>query len=167
MSKKDVFIGSLDQGTTSTRFIIYDGLAHSVGFHQIEFTQFYPQAGYVYMHLTSLLMLINASNIIKCLLICGRWVEHDPMEILESVRVCISKALDKATADGHNVDNGLNAIGISNQRETTVIWSKSTGCPLHHAIVWMDVRTSSICRFHFFHLFVFTSITPDVVRARI
>lgn len=71
------------------------------------------------------------------------------MEILESVRVCIEKAIDKATADGHNVDSGLKAIGLTNQRETTLIWSKSTGLPLYHAIVWMDARTSSICRFLF------------------
>lgn len=119
MSKAEVFIGSIDQGTTSTRFIIYDQSARAIGSHQIEFTQFYPEAG---------------------------WVEHDPMEILESVRVCLAKALDKATADGHNVDNGLKAIGLTNQRETTLVWSKSTGCPLYNAIVWMDVRTSSICR---------------------
>ncbi|KAF3633480.1 Glycerol kinase [Capsicum annuum] len=119
MSGADVFIGSLDQGTTSTRFIIYDRFASAVGSHQVEFTQFYPQAG---------------------------WVEHDPMEIVESVRICMARALDKATAEGHNVDNGLKAIGLTNQRETTVVWSKSTGLPLYNAIVWMDVRTSSICR---------------------
>ncbi|KAK9281170.1 hypothetical protein L1049_004065 [Liquidambar formosana] len=119
MSKDAVFIGSIDQGTTSTRFIIYDQSAYAIASHQIEFTQFYPKAG---------------------------WVEHDPMEILESVRICAAKALDKATADGHNVDNGLKAIGLTNQRETTLVWSKSTGCPLYNAIVWMDVRTSSICR---------------------
>ncbi|XP_034696064.1 glycerol kinase-like [Vitis riparia] len=119
MAKEDVFVGSIDQGTTSTRFIIYDRSAQPVGSHQVEFTQFYPEAG---------------------------WVEHDPMEILESVRVCIEKAIDKATADGHNVDSGLKAIGLTNQRETTLIWSKSTGLPLYHAIVWMDARTSSICR---------------------
>lgn len=119
MSDEEVFIGSIDQGTTSTRFIIYDRLARAVGSHQVEFTQFYPQAG---------------------------WVEHDPMEIVESVRICMAKALDKATADGHNVDSGLKAIGLTNQRETTVVWSKSTGLPLYNAIVWMDVRTSSICR---------------------
>ncbi len=73
------------------------------------------------------------------------------MEILESVRVCIAKAIDKATADGHNVDSGLKAIGLTNQRETTLLWSKSTGYPLHNAIVWMDVRTSSICRYSFVH----------------
>ncbi|KAA8541947.1 hypothetical protein F0562_023099 [Nyssa sinensis] len=116
---EEMFIGSIDQGTTSTRFIIYDKLARAIGSHQVEFTQFYPEAG---------------------------WVEHDPMEILESVKVCITKAIDKATAESHNVDSGLKAIGLTNQRETTVVWSKSTGCPLYNAIVWMDVRTSSICR---------------------
>lgn len=68
------------------------------------------------------------------------------MEIVESVRICMARALDKATADGHNVDSGLKAIGLTNQRETTVVWSKSTGLPLYNAIVWMDVRTSTICR---------------------
>ncbi|WOH09877.1 hypothetical protein DCAR_0729337 [Daucus carota subsp. sativus] len=119
MAKSDVFIGSLDQGTTSTRFIIYDHDAKAIGSHQVEFTQFYPEAG---------------------------WVEHDPVEILESARICMTKAIEKAAADGHSVEKGLKAIGITNQRETTVIWSKSTGAPLHNAIVWMDVRTSSICR---------------------
>ena len=69
------------------------------------------------------------------------------MEILDSARVCISKAMDKAKEDGHDVGTGLKAIGLTNQRETTLVWSKSTGVPLHHAIVWMDVRTSSICRY--------------------
>nr|CAD1827774.1 unnamed protein product [Ananas comosus var. bracteatus] len=115
----EVFVGSLDQGTTSTRFIIYDRNAKPIASHQVEFTQFYPEAG---------------------------WVEHDPMEIMESVRVCMAKAIDKATADGYNVDAGLKAVGLTNQRETTVAWSKSTGRPLYNAIVWMDVRTSSICR---------------------
>lgn len=69
------------------------------------------------------------------------------MEILESVRMCITKAIDKATVDGYNVESGLKAIGLTNQRETTLVWSKSTGCPLYNAIVWMDVRTSSICRY--------------------
>ncbi|XP_058111533.1 glycerol kinase [Magnolia sinica] len=119
MSNGEGFIGSIDQGTTSTRFIIYDRSSRVVGSHQVEFTQYYPEAG---------------------------WVEHDPIEILESVRVCIMKAIDKATASGHNVDGGLKAIGLTNQRETIVLWSKSTGLPLYNAIVWMDVRTSSICR---------------------
>ncbi|KAG6530921.1 glycerol kinase-like [Zingiber officinale] len=115
---EELFIGSIDQGTTSTRFIIYDHNAKPVASHQVEFTQFFPQAG---------------------------WVEHDPMEILQSVRVCMAKALDKATAAGYNVDAGLRAIGLTNQRETTVVWSRSTGLPLYNAIVWMDARTSAIC----------------------
>ncbi|KAI3437211.1 Prephenate/arogenate dehydrogenase domain-containing protein [Psidium guajava] len=119
MSGGDVYVGSLDQGTTSTRFIIYDRTARAIGSHQVEFTQFCPHAG---------------------------WVEHDPMEILESVKLCVTKALDKATAAGHNVDGGLKAIGLTNQRETALVWSKSTGRPLYNAIVWMDARTSSICR---------------------
>lgn len=72
------------------------------------------------------------------------------MEILESVKVCITKAVDKATANGFNVDKGLKAIGLTNQRETTLVWSKSTGAPLHNALVWMDVRTTSVCRSSFF-----------------
>lgn len=118
-SWQDVFIGSIDQGTTSTRFIIYNGQAQVIASHQVELTQYYPEAG---------------------------WVEHDPMEILESVRVCTEKAFEKATAAGYNVDCGLKAIGITNQRETTLMWSKSTGIPLYNAIVWMDARTSPICR---------------------
>ncbi|WOL15483.1 hypothetical protein Cni_G24264 [Canna indica] len=115
---EEFFIGSIDQGTTSTRFIIYDKHAASVASHQVEFTQFYPEAG---------------------------WVEHDPTEVLQSVRVCMAKAMDKATATGHNVDAGLRAIGLTNQRETTLVWSRSTGLPLYNAIVWMDGRTSAIC----------------------
>ncbi|KAE9621301.1 hypothetical protein Lal_00023635 [Lupinus albus] len=118
MSTEDVLIGAIDQGTSSTRFIIYDGSARPIASHQVEFTQFYPQAG---------------------------WVEHDPMEIMESVKVCIAKAVDKATADGFNVDKNLKAIGLTNQRETTLVWSKSNGAPLYNAIVWMDARTTAIC----------------------
>ncbi|KAG8043679.1 hypothetical protein GUJ93_ZPchr0458g22574 [Zizania palustris] len=115
----EVYVASIDQGTTSTRFIIYDRHAKPVASHQLEFKQHYPEAG---------------------------WVEHDPIEIMESVTMCMAKALEKATADGYNVDAGLKAIGITNQRETTVMWSKSTGLPLYNAIVWMDARTSPICR---------------------
>jgi glycerol kinase len=77
------------------------------------------------------------------------------MEIIETVKVCMAKAVDKATADGHNISTGLKAIGITNQRETTVMWSKSTGLPLYNAIVWMDARTSPICRYSFCPLSIF------------
>ncbi|KAH7278937.1 hypothetical protein KP509_38G065200 [Ceratopteris richardii] len=113
------FVGALDQGTTSTRFIIYDSSATAIASHQVEFTQIYPQAG---------------------------WVEHDPMEILETVKVCMEVALKRAKETSKFSETDLKAIGITNQRETTVVWSKSTGKPLYNAIVWMDVRTSSICR---------------------
>ncbi|KAJ0095310.1 hypothetical protein Patl1_15270 [Pistacia atlantica] len=96
MSKEKIFIGAIDQGTTSTRFIIYDQKARPIGSHQVEFTQFYPEAGYAQS--------------------CG-W----SMIRLRYWRVCMAKALDKAKADGHNVDGGLKAIGLTNQRETTSI----------------------------------------------
>lgn len=77
------------------------------------------------------------------------------MEIVETVRICMKEAMAKAAAAGHDVGECLKAIGLTNQRETTVVWSKSTGKPLHNAIVWMDVRTSDICRsgFVFFATF--------------
>ncbi|GMP92603.1 hypothetical protein CsSME_00042758 [Camellia sinensis var. sinensis] len=66
------------------------------------------------------------------------------MEIMEGVKICMSKAIDKATVDGHNVDGGLKAIRLTNQRETTVVWSKSIGLHLYNTVVWMDVCTSSL-----------------------
>jgi len=68
------------------------------------------------------------------------------MEIIETVKVCMKEAIDKAKEGKYNVVAGLKAIGITNQRETTVMWSRSTGLPLYNAIVWMDVRTSPVCR---------------------
>ncbi|KAJ7537479.1 hypothetical protein O6H91_11G007100 [Diphasiastrum complanatum] len=108
-----------DQGTTSTRFFLYDRNAKPVASHQVEFAQIYPQAG---------------------------WVEHDPLVILDTVKVCIQRTCEKARAEGISIDGNVKAIGITNQRETTVVWRKSTGLPLYNAIVWMDTRTSSICR---------------------
>ncbi|GKA99165.1 glycerol kinase, partial [Tanacetum coccineum] len=83
--------------------------------------------------------------ITKCFVDFTRWVEHDPIEILESVKMCISKAIDKANVDGYNFDNGLKAIGVTDKRESTNFWSESTGVPLYNVIVWMDVRSTSIC----------------------
>ncbi len=76
----------------------------------------------------------------------GRWVEHDPMEILATVRTAMEGVLTKAKEQGIQVQGKLKAVGITNQRETTVVWSKSTGKPFYNAIVWMDGRTSAICR---------------------
>ncbi|CAL5360123.1 unnamed protein product [Camellia sinensis] len=116
MSKENLFIGSIDQGTISTRFILYDKNAHPIGSHQVEFTQFYPQAG---------------------------WVEHDPMKIIESVKICMSKAIDKAIIDG-----GLKAIRLTNQRETMVVWSKSTGLHLYRKWVVQtpDIPTQPVVK---------------------
>ncbi|KAJ7560200.1 hypothetical protein O6H91_04G118300 [Diphasiastrum complanatum] len=113
------FVGAIDQGTTSTRFLLYDRHGKPVASHQVEFSQIYPHAG---------------------------WVEHNPREILETVKVCVQETYEKAKAQGLPVDGNVKAIGITNQRETTVIWRKSTGLPLYNAIVWMDARTSAICR---------------------
>lgn len=82
-------------------------------------------------------------------LVC-RWVEHDPMEILDTVRKSMDGAIAKAKDAGIDILGNLKGIGITNQRETTVIWSKSTGKPYYNAVVWMDSRTSSICRYLFF-----------------
>ena len=105
------FVGSLDQGTSSTRFMIFDQNGKVVGQHQLEHRQILPQAG---------------------------WVEHDAAEIWERTQEVISGALKQANLLGSD----LRAIGITNQRETTVAWDVTTGAPLHNAIVWQDVRTA-------------------------
>ena len=105
------FIGSLDQGTSSTRFMIFDHSGQVVGQHQLEHRQILPQAG---------------------------WVEHDATEIWERVQEVITGALKQANILGSD----LAAIGLTNQRETTVIWDVETGQPLSNAIVWQDTRTT-------------------------
>ncbi|KAK8215386.1 Glycerol kinase [Zalaria obscura] len=112
------FLGSIDQGTTSTRFIIFDGVGEPVAMHQVEFTQQYPQSG---------------------------WHEHDPEEIIETVHECIEEATKKFTQMGHKVDD-IKAIGITNQRETALVWDRETGKPLHNAIAWPDTRTKGLVR---------------------
>jgi len=108
-------IAALDQGTTSTRCILFNQSSEIVASSQKEHGQIYPQPG---------------------------WVEHDPIEIwLNTVKV-IEGALSEA---GLKVAD-LAALGIANQRETTVVWSKSTGKPVSNAIVWQDTRTDAICR---------------------
>lgn len=105
------YIGSLDQGTSSTRFMIFDADGKVVGQHQMEHRQILPQAG---------------------------WVEHDAAEIWDRTKEVISAALKQADILGSD----LAAIGITNQRETTVAWDVTTGRPLHNAIVWQDTRTA-------------------------
>lgn len=105
------YIGSLDQGTSSTRFMIFDGEGKVVGQHQLEHRQILPQAG---------------------------WVEHDAAEIWDRTKDVIAGALKQANILGSD----LAAVGITNQRETTVAWDVTTGRPLHNAIVWQDTRTA-------------------------
>ncbi|EIN09624.1 glycerol kinase [Punctularia strigosozonata HHB-11173 SS5] len=114
--KQGEFVGSLDCGTTSTRFIIFDKYANIVAQHQIEFPQYYPNPG---------------------------WHEHDAEELQTSCETCIDKATEKLEAAGFTRDS-VKAIGITNQRETTVAWSKKTGKPLCKAIVWDDGRTKNV-----------------------
>ncbi|WP_338742839.1 glycerol kinase GlpK [Actinomadura luteofluorescens] len=107
------FVGALDQGTTSTRFMIFDHGGTEIARHQLEHEQILPQAG---------------------------WVEHDPTEIWERTRSVIQSALNRA-----NLSHGdLAAFGITNQRETTVVWNRRTGRPYYNAIVWQDTRTDRI-----------------------
>lgn len=108
-------IGAIDQGTTSSRCILFDHDGQPVASHQEEHRQITPQPG---------------------------WVEHDAQEILTRVRSCVGGALRKASADAR----ALAGVGISNQRETTVVWSRQTGRPVANAIVWQDTRTADACR---------------------
>ena len=108
------YILALDQGTTSSRAILFDQAGAIVAVAQHEFQQFYPQAG---------------------------WVEHDANEILTSQLSCAVEVLSKAGARPRD----LAAIGITNQRETVVVWDRATGKPIHPAIVWQDRRTAAKC----------------------
>ncbi|MFC4053803.1 glycerol kinase GlpK [Actinomadura syzygii] len=107
------FVGALDQGTTSTRFMVFDHGGNEIARHQLEHEQVLPRAG---------------------------WVEHNPTEIWERTRAVIQVALNKA----HLGFGDLAAFGITNQRETTVVWNRRTGRPYYNAIVWQDTRTDRI-----------------------
>ncbi|KAI6860961.1 hypothetical protein KC334_g21170, partial [Hortaea werneckii] len=114
----DIFIGSIDQGTTSTRFIIFDGVGQPVASHQHEFRQHYPESG---------------------------WHEHDPNELVASMETCVKKATALFQELGHNIKD-IKAIGLTNQRETALVWDWETGEPLHNAIAWPDTRTKGLVR---------------------
>jgi glycerol kinase len=108
------YILALDQGTTSSRAILFDEAGAIAAVAQHEFEQFYPQPG---------------------------WVEHDPIEILTSQLSCAVEALVRVGAQPRDIA----AIGITNQRETVIVWDRATGKPIHPAIVWQDRRTASRC----------------------
>lgn len=114
METQETFIVSLDQGTTSSRAIIFNHDGDIVGVAQQEFTQHYPQPG---------------------------WVEHDAVEIWATQRGVLTEALEKTGINPAQIA----AIGITNQRETTIVWDKETGQPVYNAIVWQCRRTAQIC----------------------
>ena len=107
------FVGAVDQGTTSTRFMVFDHDGAEVGRRQLEHEQILPRAG---------------------------WVEHSPLEIWERTQTVIASTLARLDLQ----PGDLAALGITNQRETTVVWNRRTGRPLHNAIVWQDTRTDRI-----------------------
>jgi glycerol kinase len=109
------FVGAVDQGTTSTRFMVFDHDGAEVGSHQLEHEQVLPRAG---------------------------WVEHNPLEIWERTQTVIGSALAQLNLQASD----LSALGITNQRETTVVWNRRTGRPVYNAIVWQDTRTDRIAR---------------------
>ena len=109
------FIGAVDQGTTSTRFMVFDHDGREVARHQLEHQQVLPRAG---------------------------WVEHNPLEIWDRTQTVIGSALTGAGL----ATTDLAAIGITNQRETAVVWDRRTGRPYYNAIVWQDTRTDSIAK---------------------
>ncbi|MGQ0800178.1 MAG: glycerol kinase GlpK [Pseudomarimonas sp.] len=108
------YILAIDQGTTSSRAMLFDHAGATVAIAQRELTQFFPQPG---------------------------WVEHDALEILRSVRLTVAEVLAKAQVNAAQVAG----IGITNQRETTVVWDRVSGEPIHHAIVWQSRQSGSIC----------------------
>ena len=110
----DQYILALDQGTSNSRAIVFDRKGTPVAVSQKEFTQYFPQPG---------------------------WVEHNPMEIWSSQASVIAEAISSIGINGKN----LAAIGITNQRETTIVWDAKTGAPVYNAIVWQDRRTSEYC----------------------
>ena len=115
MAKKSTYVLSIDQGTTSSRGVIFDKNYEIVSIGQKEFTQFFPDSG---------------------------WVEHDPEEIWMSTLESCHSALKESKID----PSQIRAVGITNQRETTVVWDKDTGKPIYNAIVWQDRRTSDQCQ---------------------
>ena len=108
------YAAAVDQGTTSTRFMVFDHAGKVVAIDQKEHEQIYPKPG---------------------------WVEHNPMEIWGATEAVIAGALAKANIDPKDIA----AVGVTNQRETTVVWEKATGKPVYNAIVWQDTRTDQIC----------------------
>ena len=111
------YVLALDQGTTSSRAILFDNEQNIIAVRQREFEQLYPQQG---------------------------WVEHDPMEIWSSQYGVMNEVVAQSGVDAHDIA----AIGITNQRETTILWEKATGRPIYNAIVWQCRRTAPLVDEH-------------------
>jgi glycerol kinase len=111
------YILAIDQGTTSSRAVVYDAHAQTLGSASQEFAQHYPQPG---------------------------WVEHEPEDIWQSVAAVVPRALADARIDARQ----LAAVGVTNQRETTILWERANGRPVGRALVWQDRRTAEFCRMH-------------------
>ena len=107
------YILAIDQGTTSSRAIVFDRTGRAIASGQLDHRQIFPKAG---------------------------WVEHDPVEIWDHVREAVGNALTLANLN----QDDLAAVGITNQRETAVVWDRRTGLPVYNAIVWQDTRTQSL-----------------------
>jgi len=107
-------IAAIDQGTTSTRCMLFNHRGEVVGIAQKEHQQIFPQPG---------------------------WVEHDPLEIWDCTGEVVRNAISGASLSASDIQ----AVGITNQRETTVVWDRHSGIPYHNAIVWQDTRTKEIC----------------------
>lgn len=112
------YVAAIDQGTTSTRFIIFDHGGNVIAVDQKEHKQIYPKPG---------------------------WVEHDPLEIWNNTLDVMESALKRGLKSAHLQHADIAAIGITNQRETTIVWDRNTGKPVYNAIVWQDTRTDVIC----------------------
>src|SRR5690349_16268959 len=107
------YVGAIDQGTTSTRFMVFDRAGTIVALAQREHGQIYPKPG---------------------------WVEHDPLEIWRNTKAVIAAALDQRGLGAQD----LVALGVTNQRETTLLWDRRSGAPLHNALVWQDTRVDDL-----------------------
>jgi len=107
----ETYVGAIDQGTTGTRFMVFDHSGQAVANAYEKHEQMYPEPG---------------------------WVEHDPIEIWENTQEVVTRALDEAGLEAEQ----LEALGITNQRETTIVWDRETGKPVHNALVWQDRRTT-------------------------
>lgn len=112
----DPLVAAIDQGTSSTRFLVFNAnTGELLSYHQVEINHIFPKEG---------------------------WVEEDPKEIIQSVYECVERTCEKLRQLNINVAN-IKAVGVTNQRETTLVWDKETGEPLYNAIVWLDLRTQS------------------------